>query len=324
MSISMLNRSVGFLLLVLALSASAQQSVYPSRAIRLIDPFPPGGAVDLVTRSMAQKLSEALGQPVVSENKPGAGTNIGTEAAVRATPDGYTLLITSSAVATNVSLFKKLPFDPVRDLAPVGLLVQTPLILAVNPTVPVKSVQELIDLAKASPGRVVYGSSGTGSSGHLSVELFRTLANIDLLHVPYKGGAPALLALMAGEVQVNIGNITVALPQAKAGKIRALAITSATRVELAPDLPTVAEAGVPGYEAIGWYAMFAPAGTPQAIVNRLNAEINKILKTPDVRERFLGVGMVPLGGSAQELADYHKVEIARWAKVIKAANIKPE
>ncbi len=304
-------------------AAAAQATRYPTKPIRLVNPFTPGGSVDIVARGIGSILSESLGQPVIIDNRPGAGTTIGTEIVVRAAPDGYTLLATTATISVNVSLYRNLSFDPVKDLAPIALVMQTPNVLAVHPSVPAKSAQELINLAKAKPGQVIYASSGAGTSTHLTMEMFRSLAKIDLLHVPYKGATPAVGALLGGEVQAIFNPITAILPQARAGKVRALAVSSAKRVEIAPELPTVAESGLPGFEVIVWYAIFAPAGTPRGIVTQLNAEINRILQQPEVRERFLTIGMVPIGGTPEALGDYLKLEIVRWAKVIKEANVKP-
>ncbi|MEK7876980.1 MAG: tripartite tricarboxylate transporter substrate binding protein, partial [Pseudomonadota bacterium] len=271
----------------------------------------------------AQKLNESWGQPVIVDNRPGAGTAIGTEIVVRAAPDGYTLLATSSVIATNVTLMR-LPFNPVADLAPVALAAQAPYLLAVHPSVPAKSVQELIDLAKAKPGQIIYGSSGAGTTTHLAMELFRSLAKIDMLHVPYKGGVPSASALFGGEVHAVFYTLTAILPQARAGKVRVLAVSSPKRIATVPEIPTVAESGLPGFEVTGWYAVFAPATTPRAIVNQINAEINRILQRTEVREIFVANDLVPLGGTPEALGDYLKIEIARWAKVIRGAGIKSE
>jgi len=298
-------------------AAAAQPARFPAKTVRIVSPYPPGGAVDAATRPVAQKLNEAWGQPVIIDNRPGAGATIGTEMVVRAAPDGYTLLSTSAVIATNVSLLR-LPFDPVRDLAPVSLLVQTPYVIAVHPSLPVRSVRDFVALARAKPGEILYASSGAGTSTHLAMEMLKSLAKIDVMHVPYKGGTQAITASIGGEVQAIFNTITALLPQARSGKLRALAVSNAKRVVLAPDLPTVAESGVPGFEMTGWYAMFAPSGTPRAVVSRINADINPILQQPDVRERFLATGNVPLGGTPDALRDYLKLEIARWSKVIKA------
>lgn len=301
----------------------AELERYPTKPIRIVVPFTPGGSNDLLGRVLAQKLNEAWGQPVIIDNRPGAGSTIGIELVVRAAPDGYTLLTTSGGIAINVSLYR-LPFNPVTDLAPVTLLAQMPYLLAVHPSVPAKSTRDLINLAKAQPGKLIFSSSGAGTSSHLTMEMFKSLAKIDLLHVPYKGGGPAVNALAGGEVQMTFNVITGTLPQARAGKIRALAVSSARRVEVAPELPTVAESGLPGFEVIAWYNMFAPAGTPRSIVNRINAEVNRLLQQPEVRERFLALGVAPLAGKPEALGDYLKFEVARWAKLIKEAGIKLE
>ena len=300
---------------------SADTLRYPTKPIRVINPFTAGGSVDIVARVTAQKMNEAWGQPAIVDNRPGAGATIGAAIVARAAPDGYTLLVTTGTMAVNVSLYRKLPFDAVKDFAPVALLVQTPNVLAVHPSVAAKTTQELIALAKAKPGEIRYASSGAGTSTHLTMELFRSLANIEMLHVAYKGATPAVGALLSGEVQAIFNPITAILPQARAGRVRALAVSSGKRVEVAPDIPTVAESGVPGFESIVWYACFAPAGTPRGVVTRINAEINRFLQEADTRDHFLKIGMVPMGGTPEAAADYLKLEIARWAKVVKDAGI---
>ncbi len=305
-------------------AAVAQAASYPSKPIRLVNPYAPGGTVDIVARVVAQKLNEAWGLPVIVDNRPGAGTTIGTEIVAHAVPDGYTLLQTSGTIAANVTLYPKLSFDPVKNLAPVALVVQAPYILAVHPAVPARSVQEFINLARARPGQLAFASVGTGSTAHLTMELFRSLARIEMLHVPYKGGAPSISAILSGEVQSIFSPVPSVLPLARSGKLRAFAVSSAARVELAPDLPTIAESGLPGFDSTGWYAMFVPMHTPRGIVDQINAEINRILRQPEQRERFLSIGMVPVGGSPEALGEYLKVEIARWAKVIREAGVKPE
>jgi tripartite-type tricarboxylate transporter receptor subunit TctC len=301
--------------------AAATAEQFPSRPIRIVVPFTPGGSNDLIGRVIAQKLHEAWGQPVIIDNRPGGGSTIGIETVVRAAPDGYTLLTTSGGIAINVSLYK-LSFNPVTDLAPVALLAQMPYLLAVNPSLPAKSTAELIKLARAQPGKLTFASSGAGTSSHLTGEMFRSLAKIDMLHVPFKGGGPAVSAVVGGEVQMIFNVITGTLPQAKSGKLRALGVSSPKRVDVAPEIPTIAESGLPGYEVIAWYNMFAPARTPRSIVVRINEEINRMLKQPDVRERFAALGVVPLSGPPEALGDYLKFEVARWAKLIKEAGIK--
>jgi tripartite-type tricarboxylate transporter receptor subunit TctC len=305
-------------------AAAAQPLSYPTKPIRLVNPFAPGGPVDIVGRAVAQELNKAWGQPVIVDNRPGAGTTIGAGLVTRAAPDGYTLLVTSVSTAVSVSIYRNLPFDLARDLVPVALVVQSPLVLAVNPSSPATSVQELINLAKAKPGQIIYSSSGAGTISHLAMEMFRSLAKIDtLLHVPYKGGAPSVAAVAGGEVQATFDQLIAIMPQARAGKVRALAVSSGKRVEIAPELPTFAESGLPGGEVIVWSAIFAPAGTPRGVVNQLNAEINRVLQQPEMRERFLNISMVPVGGTAEAATAYVKLEIARWAKVINEAGVKP-
>jgi tripartite-type tricarboxylate transporter receptor subunit TctC len=302
-------------------SSAAEAERYPSKPIRIVVPFTPGGSNDLIGRIIAQKLNEAWGQPVIIDNRPGGGSTIGIEVVVRAAPDGYTLLTTSGGIAINGSLYK-LSFNPVTDLTPVALLAQMPYLLASNPSLPVKSVKDVIALAKAQPGKLVFSSSGAGTSSHLTMEMFKSAAKIDMLHVPYKGGNPAVTAVMTGEAQLTFNVITGTLQHVRSGKLRAIAVSSAKRAEVAPEIPTVAESGLPGFEVIAWYNMFAPARTPRPIVNRLNAEINRILQQPDVRERFQTLGVSPLSGTPDELGKYLRFEVDRWAKLIKERGIK--
>ena len=302
-------------------AAGATGENYPVKPIRIVVPFTPGGSNDLVSRVLSQKFHEAWGQPVIIDNRPGAGSTIGIDLVVRSAPDGYTLLTTSGGIAINVSLYQ-LPFNPIKDLAPVILLAQMPYLLAVNPSLPVKSARDLVSLAKAQPGKLVFSSSGAGTSAHLAMEMFRYMANIDLLHVPYKGGNPAVVAVMSGEVQGTFNVITGTLPYTRSGKLRALGVSSAKRAEVAPDIPTIAESGVPGYEAIAWYNVFAPARTPRPVIERLNIEINRMLQTPDVRERFQALGVAPLGGTPEALGKYLEFEINRWAKLIRETGVK--
>jgi len=303
--------------------AAAQTGDYPSRPIRMINPFAPGGAVDIIARTFSQKLNEPLGQSLIVDNRPGAGTNIGTEMVVRATPDGYTILLTSAVIATNVSLYK-LPFDPVRDLAPIAQPVQAPFVVAIHPAVAAKSMPEFLALARSRGGEMTFASAGAGTTTHLMFELMKSMGKFSMVHVPYKGGAPALNAVISGEVQMSIIPVTIVMPQAKTGRVRALAVTSAKRLDQFPEVPTVAESGLPGYDPIGWYAFFAPAGTPRPIVMKLNTEINRALQLPDVRERFLANGMFPAVGPPEALRDHLKSEITRWSAVIKSAGIQAE
>lgn len=314
------------LLAVLCAAAAAVQAAdtYPSRPIRMIVAYPPGGGTDQVGRLMADQLTQTLGQNVVIDNRGGATGNIGTELAARAVPDGYTLLMGNVAPnAVNVSLFKKLGFDPVRDFSPVSLVAITPNILVAHPSQPVKTIKELLALAKAKPGALNFPSAGVGSSSHLAGELLKSLAKIDMVHVPFKGGGPALVAMISGEVQIMFATMPAAMPHVKSGKARAIAVTTAKRSQAMPELPTIAEAGVTGYEASTWYGLLAPAKTPKPVVDRLHAETVKILAGP-ARQRLEVQGFEPVGGTPAEFSAYIKSEIVKWAKVIKDANIPAE
>ena len=301
-------------------SASAQQ--YPSRPVRLLVPSTPGGSVDTLSRTIGAKLSEKWGQQVVVDNRPGAGGVIAAETTAKAVPDGYTLLMcTVSSCATNVSLHKNLPYDPVKDFAPVTLVATQNLMLVVNPSIPAKSVKELIATAKANPGKYSFASAGSGTGSHLSGELFKLLAGIDIFHVPYKGVAPALVDVISGQVAMNFPSILSGTPHMKSGKVRALGVTGSKRSAAVPDLPTMIEAGVKGYESATWYGVLAPAKTPKPIVTKLNSDVVAILRQPDVRDRISHDGAEPIGNSPEEFGNYMKAEIAKWEKVIKAAKI---
>ncbi len=303
--------------------ATAQVPRYPTKPVRVVVPLPPAGSTDIVARIVAQKFTEALGQSVIVDNRPGAGTTLGAGLVARAVPDGYTLLFTSVSLATTVALYRNLPYDPVKDFSPVGPVGQSFYVLAVHPTVPVQSVQELIILAKAKPNQVSYASAGAGTITHLTVELFLANAGIDMLHVPFKGGAPAIIALVSGQVHAIFNPIAEILPHVRiGGKVRTLGVTSPTRVPELPDVPTLAESGLPGCTVTTWSGLYAPAGTPRAIVDRLNAEINRMVQQPEVQERFQSAGLVPIGGTPAALGDYLKSEIVRWSKVVKEAGIK--
>jgi tripartite-type tricarboxylate transporter receptor subunit TctC len=298
---------------------------FPTKAIRMIVPFPPGGPNDILGRVVAQKLTDQIGQQVVVDNRGGAGGIIGAELAARAAPDGYTLLLGGTAsLSINPSLHRKLPYDPIKDFAPVSLVGTAPSILIIHPSVPVKSVKELIDLAKAKPGHLNFASAGIGTPPHLAGELFKSMAGVDMVHVPYKGGGPALTDLLAGQVGIYFSGISSALPFVREGKLRGIAVTSARRTAVMPEMPTIAESGLPGYEVGNWYAIVAPAATPKAIVIRLNHEIVKTLAVADVKKRFLELAADTLGSTPEELTAYNRSEIAKWAKVIKTAGIKPE
>jgi tripartite-type tricarboxylate transporter receptor subunit TctC len=304
---------------------AAASQPYPTKPVRLIVPFPPGGANDIVARIVGQRLHERWGRPVVIDNRGGAGGNIGTEIGARAAPDGYTLTIGStSTFASNVSLYSRLPFDPRKDFAPVALIVTAPNVLSVHPSVPAKSVQELVQLARAAPNKLNYSSFGDGSSAHLVGEMFKRMAGIEAVHIPYKGGGPALAAVIAGEVQMTFSNLSVALPQVKAGKVRGLAVTSVKRAAALPELPTVAESGVPGFQATAWIGLAAPAGTPRALVERINREVIAVVNEPETRQQFLGRGLEPAAGTPADYAQHIRAEIERWSKVIKEAGIKAQ
>ena len=297
---------------------------YPSRPIRMIVAYPPGGGTDQVGRVLADQLTVTLGQNVVVDNRGGATGNIGTELAARAVPDGYTLLMGNVAPnAVNVSLFKKLGFDPVKDFAPVSLVAVTPNILVAHPSMPVKTIKELIAYAKAKPGTLNFPSAGVGSSSHLAGEMLKSLAGISMVHIPFKGGGPALVAVIAGEVQIMFATMPAAMPHVKSGKVKPVAVTTAKRSQAMPELPTIAESGVKGYEASTWYGLLAPARTPPAIVTRLHADTVKILAGP-TRQRLEAQGFEPEGGTPAEFAAYIKTEIVKWAKVIKDAGIPAE
>ena len=313
---------LAFALLAFGAGTAAADN-YPSHPIRLIVPFAPGGALDTVARVLAPSLSANLGQPVVVYNQGGAGGVIGMEAAAKAAPDGYTLLLDHSGLAYMPGLHRTLPFDPVKSFAPVITAVSGIYVLAVNPSLPVKSVVELIAYAKANPGKLSYGSAGVGSSLHLAGEFFKREAGIDIVHVPYKGASHAVADLAGGQVQMMFGPATAILPLAKAGKLRALAVTSAKPSKLAPDLPTVAQT-LPGFEVVGWYGLAAPAGTPKDVVAKLNADAGKALKTPELVEKFAKLGYEPIGDAPDEAAARIKSEVPHWTRIIHDAGIKAQ
>ncbi len=313
------------MLLAMLLSHAALAQAWPSRPVRLVVPFAAGaGTNDIMARLVGQHLGARLGQPVVIENRPGAGGIAGTEAAAKAAPDGYTFLMTNVSLVISPYLYAKLPYDPQKDFVPVTLVATAPLMLVVHPSVEAKSVQELIGLAKANPGRLTYGSGGVGSTPHLAGELFKSLAGIDVLHVPYKGGAPALNDLIGGQLSFMIENVPGTMPFARAGKLRALAVTSAKRTSLDPALPTMAEAGVPGYEVVGWNGIVAVASTPPAIVARVQAETANVLRLPEVRERLVTLGAEAVGSTQEEFAAFMRVEDARWGRIIREKGIRSQ
>lgn len=306
------------------MAPSAHAQVWPSgQTIRFIVPYPPGGASDVTARILGAKLADALPATIVVENRPGANGIIALEAVAKATPDGFTILMANLGPnAINAVIYKKLPYDAVNSFAPITLTTVVPQVLMVAPSLPVKSVRDLIDYAKNNPGKVTFASAGAGSSNHLSGELFNAMAGIKMLHVPYKGDAPSLVDLMAGAVDVALPTVIAAMPNIKSGMVRPLAVTSAKRISSLPDLPTVAEAGVPGYEAVSWGGVMAPAGTPPAIIDRLNAEINRILQQPDVAEKLSSFGAEIVGSTPDEFAAYLKDEIVKWGKVARDNDIK--
>ena len=315
-----MKRLASLLLFAVMLPAAAQS--YPSKPIRLIVPAAPGGGTDFSARLIGAKLTEAWGQTVVIDNRTGASGNIGVELAARAVPDGHTLVMPITSFPVNPGLHAKLPFDTEKDFAPIALVASAPLLLVVNPSVPAKSVGELITLARARAGQLNYANSGSGTTAHLAGELFKRMAGVDIVGIAYKGGGPAVIDLIGGSVQIYFSTIPAALQQVKAGKLRALAVTSATRVAEISEIPTVAESGLPGFQVIGWFGLFAPAGTPLAVIQKLNAEIVKTLKAPETRERLSGHGLIPGGGTPQDLGKFLSEEIARWRKLIHEAGIR--
>ena len=316
----------------LALSASMQAAIaqtspasgYPAKPVRVIAASSPGSAVDIVARIIAQKLGEQLGQQVIVDNRAGAGGNLGAEIAARAAPDGYTLFMGTPAHAINSALYRKLDYDLVRDFAPVSQVTSGQYTIVVHPSLPVRSVKELIALARAKPGQLNYASAGTGNATHLAGELFNSLARVHLVHVPYKGSGPAMVDTMGGQVQLMFANLTAALPQVKTGKLRALAVTGQKRTAVAPELPTVIEAGVPGYVVTSWFGVLAPAATPRPLVQRLNGELVKLAQAPDLRERLAGEGAEPTSSTPDEFAAFVRKEIEQWTKVVRAAKISVE
>jgi tripartite-type tricarboxylate transporter receptor subunit TctC len=301
----------------------AQAQEYPVRTIRLVVPSPPGGTSDIMARFVAPKLSEALGQPVVVDNRGGASATIGTALVLKSAPDGYTIGITPASLAINPSMFAKLPYDTLRDLAPVSRLVEGPSMLMVHPSIPVRSIRELIALAKANPGRLAVASSGLGSIPHLAHELFGTMAGIDMPQVLFKGSGPAMISVISGEIAAFYGSPISVMQLLKAGKLRALGVTTKTRSQALPEVPTIAET-LPGYEATQWFAIFAPAGTPRPIIERLSQELARALRAPDLKTRLVADGLEVIGSTPDEFARYLKSDMEKWARVIKAAGIKPE
>ncbi len=303
----------------------ATAQAYPSKAIRLVVPFPPGGSNDVIARILGRKMGESLGVSVVIDNRPGVGGVLGSDLVAKSAPDGYTLMIgATSTMAVNPSLYTKMPFDPLKDLTPITQIASGPFVLAVPASLPAKTVEEFIALAKAKPGQLNFGSSGNGTSLHLTAELFKSMAKVDIVHVPYKGAGPALTDLVGGRIHMIFSDMAALAPFVKSGQLRALGVTSARRSAALPDLPTISDSGVPGYVATSWYGILGPAGIPSEIVAKLGAEISKIVHAPEMRDRFLGLGIVPVTGTPDDFRAFMRGEIAKWGGVVKASGAKAD
>ncbi len=319
---ALLRLFLGALFLV---AGTAHAQTYPERPIKIVVPFGPGGATDVLARTMGQKFAEAWGQPVVVENRTGAGGNIGADLVAKAAPDGYTLLMGAIGTnAVNQFIYPKMPYDTEKDFAPITQVARVPMLLVVHPSLPVKSVKELIAYAQANPDKINFASGGIGASQHLAGELFKSMTGVKLVHVAYKGAQASVNDVLAGQAQITFGDMISFLPHAKAGKVRPIAVTTAKRAAVVPDLPTIAEAGVPGYEATAWYGLFAPAGTPAPVVAKLSTEAIRILKTAEVAERVANLGAEPVASTPAEYADFLRAEMARWGKVVRSAGIRSE
>ncbi|HSQ03303.1 MAG TPA: tripartite tricarboxylate transporter substrate binding protein [Burkholderiales bacterium] len=316
-------RIVLIALAVLCINAALAQG-FPDRPIRIVVPYLAGGGVDTTARLVGQRLGENVGQPVVVDNRPGAATNIGSDLVAKSKPDGYTLLLANSSQVANVSIYPKMPYDLMKDLAPVTLIGVTPIVLVVHPSLPVKSAKELVALAKSRPGELTYASAGIGSPTHIAPELFKYMARVNMLHVPYKGGSQAVIDLIAGRVTMYFAATPTAFPLIKAGKLRALGVTSPRRYPGAPEIPTIAESGVPGYELVGWFALLAPAGTPQEVIAKLHAGTAKALQTPELAKRFAAEGVETSGAGPRELDQFLRKEIEKYRKIVQVADIRPE
>jgi tripartite-type tricarboxylate transporter receptor subunit TctC len=316
--------STVLLVLLAFCTAGALAQSYPTRAIKLVVPSSPGGGTDIVARILGQKLSEQLGQQFVVENRAGAGTVIGNDAVAKSAPDGYTLLMGLSTLAINPSMYAKLPYDALRDFAPISQSVSACNILILHPSVPAKTVTELIALARAKPGSLTFGSAGMGTNPHLSGELFKSLARIDMVHVPFKGSGQSIISQLAGEIAANFPSVPTAMPYIKAGRLRGLGVTTLKRVEVLPDVPSIAEAGLPGYEATQWFGLLAPAGTPRPVIDRLYQESSRAVRSADMKERMTAEGLEVVGSTPEEFANYIRSETEKWTQVIKAAGIKPQ
>ncbi len=302
-------------------AAAVPELNFPNRALRIVVPFAAGGGTDIVARLLGAKLSDSWGQPVVIDNRPGGATVIGSDLVAKSPPDGYTLLISTGNFTVNPAMFPRLPFDTTRDFIAVSMLATAPNVLVVHPSLPVKKVRELIAFARSHPRQINYGSSGNGGTGHLSMEMLKQMAGVDLVHIPYKGGGPALNAVLSGEVSVLFNNMIATMPHISSGRLRALGVTTKTRSPIAPDIPTIAESGLPGFEATGWFGAFVPAGTPDAIVKSMATEFARITSLKDVRDLLLGQGAVPVGNSSKEFAEFIRADIERWKTMFKTVRI---
>src|ERR1035437_8932640 len=321
----MMNASRIFTVAALCLVSAVNAETYPAKSIRFIVPFPPGGPTDVLARVLGQKLSEQMGQPVVLDNRPGAGGNLGLELAAKSAPDGYTLLLGAVGTLTiSPYLYAKLNYDPARDFQPISLVASMPNVLLVHPSVPAKTLKELVQLAKASPGKLNFGSGGAGTSNHLGGELLKSMTKIDIVHVPYKGASQAMLGLIGGQIDIVVIGTPTAIPQIQGGKVRALAVLSSSRLPAIANVPTAGEAGFPGYEVTTWYGVLVPAGTSKDIVARLNTELAKVMTVPASRDRIVGAGFDPMTSTPQQFAEFIKAESLRWGKVIKDAGIRAQ
>ena len=317
-------RLLASLFILLSSSAALAQEPYPSKPLRFILPFPPGGGTDILGRLIAERLAASLGQPVVTENRGGAGGNVGAEAAARAAPDGYTIVLVAPSLAISPSLYSKLNYDPVKDFAPVSLVAQVPNVMITHPSVPAQTLQEFIALAKSKPGGMNFGSGGSGTSNHLAGELFNLAAGVKLVHVPYKGVNLAMNGALAGEVQLVFIGIPVPAPNIKAGRLRALAVLARERSPALPEVPTAEEAGLPNFDVTTWYGILVPAGTPRPIIMRLNSELGKIMHSPEMKERLAGMGTETMTSTPEEFAAYIRQEIAKWGDVVRKAGLKAD
>lgn len=319
-----MKRAVGLFAAMLMLAPTVSAQDYPTKTVRMIVPFPPGGSNDIIARQLASQMSERIGKQFVVDNRGGAGGIVGTEIVAKSPPDGYNLLVISVAFPMGAAVYAKLPYDPAKSFTPVALLGTGPNVLSVHPSLPVKTMKELLALAKARPGHLQYASAGVGTFQHLSAELFKSLAKVDIVHVPYKGGGPATIDTLAGQVHMTIGSLIQVLPHFRTGRLRPIATGGAKRATTLPDIPTIAEAGVPGYEANNWWGILAPAGTPDAIIKKVNAEANAVMSLADTKKRLSAEGVETLAITPEQFGKHIAAEMAKWAKVTKDANIRAE